>query len=314
MYSRQAAIASPGPAGSPWPGTTCSGSSACQAVEDRKPVLRREAARQVEVTAHTTDHRRTARARRETRRSSRCRCGRRRTRSRRRRPRSRSPVKVSVGGASSSAARRRRSPRACSAPTRGARAREVVSICFFSRGRGRGRLADRLAVDSEARIGRSRERLCRRRSGRSRRAVTERASSTFPACAGAPRPAAGMNPQSIDERAGDRRRSRRRRRSRARPPPRRSGSRRCSKRSCVERLPQRTDITLERRRALLGDLDRARADDDRRRRARRPRRVLRRRDAEAGVERLLGRAARALDEAGERGGEVGCARRSSRSA
>ena len=104
------------------------------------------------------------------------------------------------------------------------------------------------------------------------------------------------------ERAGDPGVADRRRRCRARRPPSSSAS--AARSGSSERLLQRPHITLERRRAFLGDLDRARADDDSVDELGGGAGVLGRRDPEAGVERLLGGAARALDEAGERGGEV----------
>ena len=50
MYLRTV-VSDSGPAGGPWPGTTCSGSSAGQAVEDREPVLGRMAPGEVHVRA-----------------------------------------------------------------------------------------------------------------------------------------------------------------------------------------------------------------------------------------------------------------------
>src|SRR5439155_26628129 len=72
----------------------------------------------------------------------------------------------------------------------------------------------------------------------------------------------------------------------------------------VDRLAQRPHIRLEGSRPLLGDLDRARADDDAVRELGRGARVLRGGDPEARIERDGDEPACALDERRERGGEL----------
>ena len=149
-----------GPAGGPWPGTTCSGSSAARRSRNGEPVLGREAAREVQVRSRRRrGRRRRARARRGTRRSSRWRCGRRRSSIAIAPPSSRSPVKVSVGKASSRPGTRRRSAVPARAPTRvrpAPRARRGTSPSPpSSRDPAGPDLGDRLRGRSVARIGRS---------------------------------------------------------------------------------------------------------------------------------------------------------------
>ena len=72
----------------------------------------------------------------------------------------------------------------------------------------------------------------------------------------------------------------------------------------IERLAKAADVGAQGVRAFLGDLDGARADDDAVGEIGRGARLLRRRDPEACVERLVRRRARTLGEAGERGGDA----------
>src|SRR5262245_54422952 len=73
---------------------------------------------------------------------------------------------------------------------------------------------------------------------------------------------------------------------------------------CVDGAPERADVVAERDRALLGYLDRPRADDDAVGERRGRLRVLRRGDPEAGVERGVGQCPSPGDEAREGRGEA----------